>query len=241
MLSDYVNNLIFLLKGYPQDLKIFFFNSGTKILYIMFGHCNHYIINKGDVMNKFFFVLLSVSLASFAFMGCSDRSTMNPVSIDNSVTSSLEKKPGNGQTIVGIAASDTNFTYLVAAVQFAGLVDVLNGNRQFTVFAPVNQAFLNLTAALNISIEDLLTEPYRELVTNVLLYHVSPGLKFSRNVVSSGRVITLLEQFAYTRVQNGVAQIGNNSTVYANILAVDIRATNGIIHVLDRVIIPILN
>lgn len=192
-------------------------------------------------MKEFFFVLLSVSIVSFSFIGCSDSSTMNPVSADNSVINSLEKRPGNGQTIVGIAASDTNFTYLVAAVQFAGLVDVLNGNRQFTVFAPVNQAFLDLAAALNISIEDLLTEPYRELVTAVLLYHVSPGLKFSRNVAKSSRVNTLQGQFAFTKIEDGVVMIGNDVTGYANIIAVDIRATNGVIHVLDKVIIPVLD
>jgi len=192
-------------------------------------------------MKKFFFVLLAVSLVSLAFIGCSDSSTMNPVSSDNSVTSLLEKRPGNGQTIVGIAASDTNFTYLVAAVQFAGLVDVLNGNRQFTVFAPVNQAFLDLAAALNISIEDLLTEPYRELVTTVLLYHVSPGLKFSRNVAKSSRINTLQGQFAFTQIENGMVKIGNDTNGYANIVAVDIRATNGVIHVLDKVIIPVLD
>lgn len=192
-------------------------------------------------MNKFFLILLSVSLVAFSFAGCSDSSTMNPVSSDNSLTSSLEKRPGNGQTIVSIAASDTNFTYLVAAVQFAGLVDVLNGNRQFTVFAPVNQAFLDLAAALNISIEDLLTEPYRELVTAVLLYHVSPGLKFSRNVAKSSRVNTLQGQFALTKIENGAVMIGNDATGYANITAVDIRAANGVIHVLDKVIIPVLN
>ena len=192
-------------------------------------------------MKNFFLILLSVSLVAFSFAGCSDSSTMNPVSSDNSIPSSLEKRPGNGQTIVGIAASDTNFTYLVAAVQFAGLVDVLNGNRQFTVFAPVNQAFLDLAAALNISIGDLLTEPYRELVTTVLLYHVSPGLKFSRNVAKSGRVKTLQGQFAFTKVENGMVMIGNDVTGYANITAVDIRATNGVIHVLDKVIIPVLD
>lgn len=186
---------------------------------------------------KFLFL---IPVLAFAFAACSDSSTMNPISSETS--GSFDKRPGNGQTIVGIAASDTNFSYLVAAVQFAGLADVLNGNRQFTVFAPVNSAFEDLAAALNLpSVGDLLTEPYKDLVTNVLLYHVSPGLKFSRNVVSSGRVITLLNEFAFTRVQNGNAQIGNNSTGYANILAVDIRATNGVIHVLDKVIIPVLN
>jgi uncharacterized surface protein with fasciclin (FAS1) repeats len=189
-------------------------------------------------MKSSILILFAAALFSLSFFGCSENAVNNPVSSEN--ISSLEKRPGNGQTIVDIAASDTNFTYLVAAVQFAGLVDALNGNRQLTVFAPVNQAFLDLAAALNITIEELLTEPYKELVTSVLLYHVSPGIKFSRNVVKSGKVITLLEQFAYTRIENGSAQIGNETNGYANITAVDIRATNGVIHVLDKVIIPVL-
>lgn len=179
----------------------------------------------------FFSVLLSLTLIS-----CSDSGINEPVSSENSIN--LQKSSRNLPTIVEIASSDTNFTYLVAAVQFAGLAEVLNGNRQFTVFAPVNQAFLDLAAALNITIQELLTEPYRELVTSVLLYHVSPGRKSSQNVIKSGRVNTLLNQFAFSRIQNGSAQIGNNNTGYANIVAVDIAASNGIIHVLDKVIIP---
>lgn len=192
-------------------------------------------------MKKFFLILLSFTLVSFSFIGCSDSSTMNPVTSENFETNLLEKRPGNGQTIVDIAASDTNFTYLVAAVQFAGLVDALNGNRQLTVFAPVNQAFLDLASALNITIAELLSEPYRELVTNVLLYHISPGLKFSRNVANSGRVNTLFGQFAFTKIENESVMIGNDVTGYATITAVDIRATNGVIHVLDKVIIPVLD
>ena len=185
-------------------------------------------------------LLFLFPVLTLTFVACSDTSTMSPVSSEN--TGIAEKRPGNGQTIVGVAVSDTNFTYLVAAVQFAGLVDVLNGNRQFTVFAPVNSAFEDLAAALNLpSVNDLLTEPYRDLVTSVLLYHVSPGLKFSTNVVKSSRINTLLGQFAYTKLEDGMVKIGNDVTGYANITAVDIRATNGVIHVLDKVIIPVLD
>jgi len=189
-------------------------------------------------MKKTLFLIVAISMVSLTFFGCSDELSNSPVSANNS--ESLQKNPNNLPTIVEIAASDTNFTYLVAAVQFANLDDALNGNRQFTVFAPVNQAFLDLAASLNLTIEELLTEPYRDLVTSVLLYHVSPGQKKSQNVVKSGRVNTLLEQFAFTRIENGSAQIGNDTNGYANIIAVDIRASNGIVHVLDKVIVPIL-
>lgn len=189
-------------------------------------------------MKKTLFLIVAISMLSLSFWGCSNDSMNNPVTTDS--FESLQKNPNNLPTIVEIASSDTNFSYLVAAVQFAGLVDVLNGERQFTVFAPVNQAFLDLAASLNLTIEQLLTEPYRELVTSVLLYHVSPGQKKSKNVINSGRVNTLLKQFAFTRIENGSAQIGNNTNGYANIIAVDIRASNGIVHVLDKVIVPVL-
>ena len=179
-------------------------------------------------------LVVFLALFSFFLIGCSQ--TADPVSTGN--VNSMDKK--QGQTIVQIAAGDTNFTYLVAAVQFAGLDDELNGNRQFTVFAPVNQAFLDLAASLNITVTELLTEPYRDLVTNVLLYHVSPGRKTSQNVVKSGKVITLLEQFAYTKIENGMAKIGNDTNGYANITAVDIPASNGVIHVIDKVLVPVL-
>lgn len=193
-------------------------------------------------MKKLFLILLSVSLVSIAFIGCSDMGTSNPVSSEKSINSALDKKPGNGQTIVDIASSNPDFSILVAAVQFAGLEDALSGNRQFTVFAPVNSAFVDLANALNLpSVGDLLTEPYRELVTSVLLYHVSPGLKFSKKVVKSSRVNTLLGQFAFTKIEDDMVKIGNETTGYANITAVDIRATNGVIHVLDKVIIPVLD
>ncbi|MFO7526396.1 MAG: fasciclin domain-containing protein [Ignavibacteriaceae bacterium] len=191
-------------------------------------------------MKRLFLLFLSVSVLSIAFIGCSDSATTNPVSSENAGL--LEKRPGNGQTIVQIASGNPDFAYLVAAVQFAGLADVLNGNRQFTVFAPVNSAFEDLAAALNLqSVNDLLTEQYRELVTNVLLYHVSPGLKFSQNVVKSGRVNTLLEQFAFSKVENETAKIGNDATGYADIIDVDLRASNGVIHVINKVIIPVLD
>lgn len=190
-------------------------------------------------MKKFFLSLIVASIVSFSFIGCSENVTETPVSSDNTILSVLEKRPGNGQTIVDIAAGNQSFTYLVAAVQFAGLVDVLNGNRQFTVFAPTDAAFKALSDALGLeNVSDLLVESNKELVTNVLLYHVSPGNKSSQNVVKSGKVNTLLGEFAYSRVEDGFAQIGNETNGFANIIAVDIRATNGTIHVLDKVLLP---
>ncbi len=186
-------------------------------------------------MKKFFGSIIVLAFMAVSFIGCSESSTTNPVSSENS----LEKRPGGGNTIVDVAVSNPDFSYLVAAVQFAGLVEVLNGDRQLTVFAPTNQAFEDLASALGLnSVADLLVPANKELVTNVLLYHVSPGNKNSRNVVSSGRVNTLLKQFIYSNVEDDTAKVGNDKNGYANILAVDIRATNGTVHVIDKVLLP---
>lgn len=189
-------------------------------------------------MKKLFGSIMVLAFLSVSFIGCTENSVSNPVTSENS-QSSLDKKPGDGKTIVDIAASNPDFTYLVAAVQFAGLVDVLNGNSQLTVFAPTNEAFEDLADKLGLaSVGDLLVPQNKELVTNVLLYHVSPGNKNSKNVVSSGRVNTLLKQFIYSKVEDNTAKIGNDTNGYANIIAVDLRATNGTIHIIDKVLLP---
>jgi uncharacterized surface protein with fasciclin (FAS1) repeats len=190
-------------------------------------------------MKKFLFSILAIAVISISFIGCSNEASNNPISSENSTSATLDKRPGDGQTIVGIASSLPDFSYLVAAVKFAGLDGVLNGNRQFTVFAPTNEAFDSLAVKLGYAQgPDLLIEANRELVTNVLLYHVSPGNKSSQNVLKSGRVNTLLKQFIESRIENGVPQVGNMKTGYADIIATDIRAQNGTIHVIDKVLLP---
>jgi transforming growth factor-beta-induced protein len=171
-------------------------------------------------------------LGLLVFAGCSEQTT---APVDDS--SMLEKKPGTS-TIVEIAASNPDFSYLVAAVQFAGLDGVLSSNRQLTVFAPVNSAFEQLAVDLGApNVGAILVEENRELVTNVLLYHVAPGERYAKNVLAAGKVNTLANEFAYIKLEGEDAYIGSNDR-YAKILATDIRAKNGVVHVIDRVILP---
>jgi uncharacterized surface protein with fasciclin (FAS1) repeats len=173
-------------------------------------------------------------IAVFALLitGCSNQ-TDSPVSADT-----IEKKPGE-LNIVEIASTNPDFSNLVKAVVFTELTGALSGNRQLTVFAPVDAAFESLASALGYAdFDDMLIPANKELITNVLLYHVSPGQRYAKNVLASKKVITLLEQFAYVRVENGDAYIGN-SNKYAEITAVDIRAKNGVIHVISDVILPL--
>jgi transforming growth factor-beta-induced protein len=139
-----------------------------------------------------------------------------------------------GPTIVGAAisvnASTGEFDHLIAAVVRAGLVDTLNGNRQFTVFAPTDAAFEQLFAVLGVSsVNQIPVDTLRA----VLLYHVAPGQRFSGDVVSSDRIRTVSKAFLRPSVHDGSAWIND-----ARIVLPDVDVSNGVIHVIDKVLLP---
>jgi transforming growth factor-beta-induced protein len=134
-------------------------------------------------------------------------------------------------TIVDIAASNEDFSTLVAAVQAAGLADTLAGEGPFTVFAPTNDAFDALFANLGITPEALLADT--DLLTDVLLYHVAAGELTSEEVVYLGELRMANGDLSTVSVRDGGAYINN-----ARIVATDIMASNGVIHVIDSVILP---
>ena len=139
-----------------------------------------------------------------------------------------------GPTIVGTALAVNEatgeFDELIAAVSRAGFVGTLNGNRQFTVFAPTDAAFEELYAALGVDgVEEIPLDTLRA----VLLHHVSPGERFSGDVVGSTNVRTLNRDFVHPSVQSGAAFIDG-----ARVLLADVDASNGVIHVIDAVLLP---
>lgn len=132
-------------------------------------------------------------------------------------------------SVVNIALANENFTTLVQAVVKAGLVDALSGEGPFTIFAPTNVAFNALFAQLGISGVDDLTA---EQLLPVLTYHVVPGNIISSQL-SNGEVGTLNEGNSLTVNLSGGVKI-NQSVV----IAADIQGSNGVIHVIDQVLIP---
>ena len=134
------------------------------------------------------------------------------------------------ETALAVNAETGEFDYLIQAVVRAGLVDTLNGNRQFTVFAPTDAAFEDLFDALNVNgIADIPVET----LTAVLLYHVAPGERFSGDVVASTQIRTISKGFVVPSVSGASAYVND-----ARILAVDVDASNGVIHVIDSVLLP---
>lgn len=157
--------------------------------------------------------------------------------------------PAKGDETIKEIAEDNGFSLLLAAAEYAELTGALTGDDQITVFAPADSAFLNLVSSLPLdpdvlenngpfaAIDDLLGEG---TVKNVLLYHVAEGRCASNSVLPKGNnmktIETLLDGATFSVSSGGmIYAIGNEATI----TAADISASNGIIHVIDTVILPI--
>ncbi len=134
-------------------------------------------------------------------------------------------------TIVDIAAADGRFNTLVAAVEAAGLAETLSGEGPFTVFAPTDDAFAALPAG---TVESLLLPENKQALTDILLYHVASGKVMAADVVTLTSVPTLLGKDVTVTVKDG--KVFLNDT--AEVIITDIEASNGVIHVIDAVLIP---
>jgi len=131
--------------------------------------------------------------------------------------------------IVDTAVSAGSFTTLVAAVQAAELVDALKADGPYTVFAPNDEAFTKMWPG---SLDNLLEPENRELLQALLLYHVVPGKITSDQLSGTVQAETLQGSELTIVAADGV------TVDYANVIAADIDTSNGVIHVIDAVIIP---
>jgi uncharacterized surface protein with fasciclin (FAS1) repeats len=129
--------------------------------------------------------------------------------------------------IVDTAVSAGQFNTLVQAVKAAGLVDTLKGEGPFTVFAPTDEAFAKLPPG---TVEALLQD--KEKLTQVLTYHVVPG-KVTAAEVKPGAVPTVQGQSLSVRSEGGAVMVDN-----ARVIQPDVMASNGVIHVIDTVVLP---
>lgn len=136
---------------------------------------------------------------------------------------------GMSKDIVDTAVGAGDFGTLVAAVQAAGLVDTLKGDGPFTVFAPTDAAFAALPEG---TVESLLLPENKDQLVAILTYHVVPGKVMSTDLVDDMKAAT---------VQGGEITIDLDNGVMINdasVAAADIEASNGVIHVIDKVILP---
>jgi len=132
--------------------------------------------------------------------------------------------------IVDVAIGAGIFNTLVAAVQAAELVDVLKSEGPFTVFAPTDEAFAALPDG---TVESLLLPENKELLTSILLYHVVPGAVTAADVVGLESAATVNGASISIGVSDSGVTIDN-----ANVIQTDVAASNGVIHIIDAVILP---
>lgn len=134
--------------------------------------------------------------------------------------------------IVDIAVGDGRFNTLVTALKAADLVDTLKGKGPFTVFAPTDEAFAKLPKG---TLEDLLKPENKEKLADILTFHVTPGKVTAQDAIKlNGKEVTMANgKKAKIEVKNNEVYING-----AKVIITDIQGKNGIIHVIDTVIIP---
>lgn len=150
------------------------------------------------------------------------------------VTSAFTVNPNTSTTedndIVDLAVQTDVLSTLVAAVQAGDLVDVLKGDGPFTVFAPTNEAFAKLPAG---TVEELLKPENKDKLVAVLTYHVVPGKVYSKDLKDGMKAKTAQGAEVTISLKEGKAMVNN-----ATVAAADIEASNGVVHVIDTVILP---
>ena len=144
---------------------------------------------------------------------------------------------GMSKDIVDTAVGAGSFNTLVAAVQAAGLVDTLKGEGPFTVFAPTDEAFAALPAG---TVEDLLKPENKDTLVAILTYHVVAGKVDLVATLRQKKYVDLLPGYDGVAYLEGAARLSETGVTVngANVVTADIEASNGVIHVIDAVILP---
>jgi uncharacterized surface protein with fasciclin (FAS1) repeats len=185
-------------------------------------------------------LLAGIVVAALALSGCAagaDEAVeeVEEVSVEETETTeeatTEEEAPAEDSsgTIVDVAVANGSFETLVAAVQAAGLVDTLSGEGPFTVFAPTDEAFAALPAGL---VDALLLPENIEVLKTILTYHVVSGAVFAADV-TTGDVATVESSTIALEVSDAGVTVNG-----ANVVTADVEASNGVIHVIDQVLVP---
>lgn len=196
-----------------------------------------------QLRSRFLTFVAFAGIALFTISCSKENEVVNPtVASEASSVKNGNGAPAPGELPIAQIAINEGFSELVNALTYvdtelnAGLVNLfMNGTDQYTVFAPTNEAFFDLYENLGVT---QVTDLPAELVLNVLLYHVTEGRRASNSVVPKKgfrTITTLLDETFTVNPQAMITAIGNT----AYIVVPDITASNGIIHVIDAVILPI--
>lgn len=174
------------------------------------------------ILNRDFALLLAIGVLGLALV-----MTGTGVAAGTSAAAPSENA---AKDIVATAVAAGNFQTLAKALEAAGLVETLKGKGPFTVFAPTDEAFAKLPAG---TLEALLKPENKARLTAILTYHVVPGRLMAADVVKLSEAKTVQGQSLRIRTTGGSVMVDN-----ARVIATDIAASNGVIHVIDSVVLP---
>jgi len=216
--------------------------------------------NKGQLVSILTYHVLSGNVVAKQAMALKSAKTVNGQRIDLSMVDGLLKLDGkaavvkadlacsNGvihvidnvilpvqKNVLEVAGEAGSFTILAAAIKAAGLTEALSGKGPFTVFAPTDEAFKKLPAG---TVENLLKPENKEKLASILKFHVIAGAAYADQVVKlTESPKTLAGQAFRIEVADGKVTIGNSAAM-AGVTATDVEASNGVIHVIDTVLMP---
>ena len=170
--------------------------------------------------------IIAIAAASVLLLSaCGSDGSTSDTTVAAADTTEMATEVGN---IVAVAQGNPEFSTLVAAVTAAGLGEALSGEGPFTVFAPTNAAFEALPAGL---LEKLLLPENKEVLTKILTYHVVAAKVMAADVAAGD--VTTLEGSTFAVTTEGGVKVNA-----ANVTATDVPASNGVIHVIDAVLVP---
>ena len=189
------------------------------------------VTNKLKMKKTFISIMMT---ASFAVMltacGSGEGTEANTDTAATETTTVVDTPAAAPATVVDIAVGSPDHSTLVAAVKAAGLVETLSGAGPFTVFAPTNAAFAALPAG---TVDNLLKPENKADLTGILTYHVVPGTLKAADLTDGQKLKTVNGAELTVSVKDGKVMIDG-----ANVTAADLAAGNGVVHVLDAVVMP---
>ena len=185
-------------------------------------------------MNRMFAVAMSMLAMGGIAAGCGeDAKKSESRDAKPAAASTMEESSDMAQApadIVDTAVKAGDFTKLVAAVQAAGLEETLRGDGPFTVFAPTDAAFAKLGEG---TLNDLLKPESKDKLSGILTFHVVPSKALSSDLKDGQQLTTVNGEKLTVSIKDGVVTVGG-----AKVVTPDVEASNGVIHVIDTVLIP---
>ncbi|HQW93346.1 MAG: fasciclin domain-containing protein [Chitinophagaceae bacterium] len=181
------------------------------------------------MQKNIFSILAAVAFSAITLVACNDSKTETTETTPEVVKEEVVA-PVAPKDIVDVAIGSPDHTTLVAAVTAAGLVETLKGAGPFTVFAPTNAAFSALPAG---TVEGLLKPESKEKLTGILTYHVVAGAVKAADLKDGQKVKTLQGEELTVTIKDGKVMING-----ANVTAADLAGSNGVVHVIDAVLMP---